>query len=49
MMSGFDIDTVQLKKSRHLDFMKQIVKSLALDNYCVDDYVSAVNKLSNPN
>ena len=30
-------------KSRHLDFMKQIVKSLSLDNYCMDDCVSAVN------
>ena len=35
--------TARPKKSHHLELMKQIVKSLPLDNYCMDDYVSAVN------
>ena len=37
------------EKSHLLDLTKQIGKSLLLDNYCMDDYVSADNKLFNPN
>ncbi len=33
----------------HLDLTKQIGKSLSLDSYCLDYYVSAGNKLFNPN
>ena len=37
------------KKSHHLDLTKQIGTSLLLDNYCMGDYISAGNKLFNPN
>ena len=40
---------LNLKKSHQLDLTKQWGKSLPLDNHYIDDYVSAGNKLYNPN
>ncbi len=37
------------QKSHHLDLTKQLGKNLPLDNYCMYNYVSAGNKLFNPN
>lgn len=37
------------RKSRHLDLTKQIGMSLLLDNYWLGNYLSAGNKLFNPN
>uniref|UniRef100_A0A672ZBA1 Rho guanine nucleotide exchange factor (GEF) 1a n=1 Tax=Sphaeramia orbicularis TaxID=375764 RepID=A0A672ZBA1_9TELE len=36
------------KRSPHLDLTKQTGKYLQLDNYCINDYVSAANKLFKP-
>ncbi len=41
--------TARPKNKTHLDLTKQIGKSLPSDNYSMDDYVSAGNKLFNPN
>ncbi len=43
------IYTARPQKSHHLDLTKQKGNSLPLDNYCMDDYVSAGNKLFNHN
>ena len=37
------------KESLHLELSLQIGRSLLFDNFCMVDYVSAGNKLFNPN